>query len=289
MTATEGITGEYRPARAAPRPRPRGPGFGDRPRLDRRGHSEELAGVRDGSAAWMHSWELVTSVDGPGTRFTLFLNGCPLRCQYCHNPDTMQTRQGELVSLDDIVGKLRRYRRIFAATGGGLTISGGEPMMQPAFVQRLLREAKELGIHTAMDTSGNLGARVNASIMADLDLALLDVKSGDPETYREVTGAELAPTLDFGRRLAEAGVEIWIRFVLVPGLTDDERNVELAARHVAGWGSVSRVEVLPFHQMGSDKWANLGLDYKLADTRPPEPELVERVRSQFRAHGLTVY
>lgn len=289
MTATEGITGEYRPARSAAVPRPSGQGFGDLPLLDGLGHSEELAGVRDGSAAWMHSWELVTSVDGPGTRFTLFLNGCPLRCQYCHNPDTMQTRQGELVSLDDIVGKLRRYRRIFAATGGGLTISGGEPMMQPAFVQRLLREAKELGIHTAMDTSGNLGARVNASIMADLDLALLDVKSGDPETYREVTGAELAPTLDFGRRLAEAGVEIWIRFVLVPGLTDDERNVELAARHVAGWGSVSRVEVLPFHQMGSDKWANLGLDYKLADTRPPEPELVERVRSQFRAHGLTVY
>ena len=289
MTATEGITGEYRPGPSAAGARASGAGGGARPRGGGPGPSEGSPGGGDGAAAVMHSWELVTSVDGPGTRFTLFLNGCPLRCQYCHNPDTMQTRQGELVSLDDIVGKLRRYRRIFAATGGGLTISGGEPMMQPAFVQRLLREAKELGIHTAMDTSGNLGARVNASIMADLDLALLDVKSGDPETYREVTGAELAPTLDFGRRLAEAGVEIWIRFVLVPGLTDDERNVELAARHVAGWGSVSRVEVLPFHQMGSDKWANLGLDYKLADTRPPEPELVERVRSQFRAHGLTVY
>ena len=245
--------------------------------------------MRDGSAAWMHSWELVTSMDGPGTRFTLFLNGCPLRCQYCHNPDTMQTRQGELVSLADIVAKLRRYRRVFAATGGGLTISGGEPMMQPAFVQRLLREAKELGIHTAMDTSGNLGSRVNDSIMADLDLALLDVKSGDPDTYREVTGAEIQPTLDFGRRLAAAGKEIWVRFVLVPGLTDEEANVDAVAEHVARWETVSRVEVLPFHQMGRDKWESLGMEYRLAEVEPPSVELLDRVRAQFRAHGLTTY
>lgn len=285
----EGVTGEYRPGRSAAVERPRGRGFGDLSALLELGRSDELAGVRDGSAAWLHSWELVTSVDGPGTRLTIFLNGCPLRCQYCHNPDTMRTRQGQLVSLEEIVAKLHRYRRVFRATRGGLTISGGEPMMQPAFVQRLLRAAKELGIHTAMDTSGNLGGRVNSEIMADLDLVLLDVKSGDPATYRRVTGADLAPTLEFGDRLSRAGVETWVRFVLVPGLTDDEVNVRLAARHVAAWGSVSRVEVLPFHQMGRDKWANLGLTYELEGTQPPTPELLERVRAQFRSEGLTVY
>lgn len=285
----DGSTGEYRPERADAVDRVCGQGASGLMLIESAERSDELDGVRDGSMAWLHSWELVTSVDGPGTRLTVFLNGCPLRCQYCHNPDTMKTRQGQRVSLDEIVGKLRRYRRVFRATGGGLTISGGEPMMQPAFVQRLLRAAKEMGIHTAMDTSGNLGRRVNERILADLDLVLLDIKSGDPEIYREVTGGDLAPTLEFGRRLARAGTEIWVRFVLVPGLTDGTDNVEQAARHAAGLTTVSRVEVLPFHQMGRDKWDALGMDYRLGETTAPTPELLERVRGQFRAHGLVTY
>lgn len=285
----DGSTGEYRPERADAVDRVCGQGASGLTLIESAERRDELDGVRDGSMAWLHSWELVTSVDGPGTRLTVFLNGCPLRCQYCHNPDTMKTRQGQLVSLDEIVGKLRRYRRVFRATGGGLTISGGEPMMQPAFVQRLLRAAKEMGIHTAMDTSGNLGRRVNERILADLDLVLLDIKSGDPEIYREVTGGDLAPTLEFGRRLARAGTEIWVRFVLVPGLTDETDNVEQAARHAAGLATISRVEVLPFHQMGRDKWDALGMDYRLAETTAPTPELLERVREQFRAHGLVTY
>lgn len=285
----DGSTGEYRPERADAVDRVCGQGASGLTLIESAERRDELDGVRDGSMAWLHSWELVTSVDGPGTRLTVFLNGCPLRCQYCHNPDTMKTRQGQLVSLDEIVGKLRRYRRVFRATGGGLTISGGEPMMQPAFVQRLLRAAKEMGIHTAMDTSGNLGRRVNEQILADLDLVLLDIKSGDPGIYREVTGGDLAPTLEFGRRLARAGTEIWVRFVLVPGLTDGTDNVEQAARHAAGLATISRVEVLPFHQMGRDKWDALGMDYRLAETTAPTPELLERVRGQFRAHGLVTY
>lgn len=270
-------------------PRPSGRGTSGLRVLEGLGHHEELAGVRSGEVAWLHSWELVTAVDGPGTRLTVFLNGCPLRCQYCHNPDTMQTRQGELVALDDVVARLARYRRVFAATGGGLTISGGEPLMHPAFVQRLLRAAKELGIHTAIDTSGYLGARLNDDMLADLDLVLLDVKSGDERTYREVTGRDLAPTLRFGHRLADAGTEVWVRFVLVPGLTDAVDNVDQVARHVSAWPNVSRVEVLGFHQMGRDKWADLGLDYTLDGVRAPSADLLDRVRGQFRAHGLTVY
>ena len=251
--------------------------------------SARFAQVRAGDLGSIHSWELVTAVDGPGTRMTVFLSGCPLRCLYCHNPDTMEMRRGEAVTADEVLARVARYRAIFAATGGGLTISGGEPLMQPAFVARLLRGAKEMGVHTTIDTSGFLGAQCTDAMLDDLDLVLLDVKSGDEETYRRVTGRALQPTLDFGRRLADRGTPMWIRFVLVPGLTDAVENVERVADHVAAWGSVERVEVLPFHQMGRDKWEGLGMRYELDDVRAPEPELVERVRGQFRARGLEVH
>lgn len=252
--------------------------------------TEQLHLVRDGQLASMHSWELVTGVDGPGTRLTVFLSGCPLRCLYCHNPDTMFAAKGQPVRLEDLAARLRRYRGIFRTTNGGLTISGGEPLMQPAFVANLLRQAKELGIHTAIDTSGFLGARATDELLDDVDLVLLDIKSGLPDTYRRATGRELAPTVDFARRLAERGSEeVWIRFVLVPGLTDAVENVAAVADIAAGLPVVTRVEVLPFHQMGRDKWATLGLRYELADTCPPSPEVTERVRDQFRSHGLTTY
>jgi pyruvate formate lyase activating enzyme len=254
--------------------------------LDR---SERFAQLRAGELGSVHSWELVTAVDGPGTRLTTFLSGCPLRCQYCHNPDTMEMRRGTPIAAAELLGRLTRYAGVLKATNGGLTVSGGEPLMQPAFTARLLRGAKELGLHTAIDTSGYLGKHVSDEMLADIDLVLLDVKSGLPETYRRVTGRELAPTLEFGRRLAASGTEIWIRFVLVPGLTDDEANVEAVAEYAASLSTVSRVEVLPFHQMGRDKWAALGLDYQLDGVAPPSSELVDRVRAQFRAKDLTVY
>lgn len=251
--------------------------------------TEMFARMRAGEIGSVHSWELVTAVDGPGTRMTVFLAGCPLRCLFCHNPDTWRMRDGKAVELDTLVARLARYRGVFEATGGGLTVSGGEPLQQPVFLARLLRAAKELGIHTAVDTSGFLGAACTDEMLDDIDLVLLDVKSGDPDTYRRVTGRALAPTLDFSRRLAARGVETWVRFVLVPGLTDDVENVELVAEHVASLATVSRVEVLPFHQMGRDKWASLGVPYELEETEPPSPELVERVRGQFRARGLVTY
>ncbi|MCL3862218.1 pyruvate formate-lyase-activating protein [Actinotalea sp. K2] len=251
--------------------------------------SDRFAQMRTGELGSVHSWELVTAVDGPGTRLTTFLSGCPLQCLYCHNPDTMEMRRGEPVTAAELLARITRYRNIFQVTGGGITISGGEPLMQPAFVARILRGAKELGIHTAVDTSGYLGANCTEEMLEDIDLVLLDVKSGDPETYQKVTGRQLQPTLDFGRRLAARGTEIWVRFVLVPGLTDDPANVEAVAAYVASLPTVTRVEVLPFHQMGRDKWESLGLRYELEDTQAPSPELVARVREQFRSHGLTVY
>ncbi|WP_084106102.1 pyruvate formate-lyase-activating protein [Demequina sp. NBRC 110056] len=242
-----------------------------------------------GESASVHSWELVTAVDGPGTRLTFFLAGCPLRCLYCHNPDTWQMRRGERQSLDEVVSRIRRYAQVLRTTGGGVTISGGEPLLQPQFVENVFAACQEMGVHTALDTSGFLGARATNRLLSNTNLVLLDVKSGDPDTYKTVTGRSLAPTLDFGRRLAAQDIPIWVRFVVVPDLTDDEDNVEKAAEYIASLRSVQRVEVLPFHQMGRDKWRALGEDYALENTEPPSAELVARVRRQFARRGLIAF
>jgi len=255
---------------------------------------ERLVMMRTGELGSVHSWELVTAVDGPGTRLTVFLSGCPLRCLYCHNPDTLAMKDGEPVLADDLLARVERYRGVFAATGGGVTLSGGEALMQPAFAARILRGAKEMGVHTCLDTSGFLGTNATDTMLDDTDLVLLDIKAGDEEIYGRVTGRSLAPTLRFGRRLAERGVKVWVRFVLVPGLTDDPRNVERVADHAAAIeavrpGIVERVEVLPFHQMARDKWAELGRTYELADTAPPTADATRAVRDVFRSRGLTTY
>jgi len=242
-----------------------------------------------GDVALVHSWEMVTAVDGPGTRMTLFLSGCPLRCQYCHNPDTMEMRTGTLERVEDVVSRIKRYRRIFRVTRGGLTISGGEPLFQLAFTRRVLAEVHAAGIHTAIDTSGFLGARLSDEDLENIDLVLLDVKAGDEATYREVTGQSLQPTIDFGDRLAALGKPVWVRFVLVPGLTDDPANIERVADIVARWPNVERVEVLPFHNMGADKWRALGLRYNLGSTKPPTSRSLRETRQVFRDRGIVTY
>lgn len=252
-------------------------------------HHQKVQALHAGVMGSIHSWELVTAVDGPGTRMTLFLSGCPLQCQYCHNPDTMQLKNGTLQSVEEVLARISRYRKIFQATGGGLTISGGEPLFQHRFVRRILRGAKQMGVHTAIDTSGFLGRVADEQLLADVDLVLLDVKSGDEDTYRATTGRALAPTLAFGDRLASLGKPVWVRFVLVPGLTDAPENIRAVAEIVARWGSVQRVEVLPFHNMGEDKWTSLGLNYSLKGVQPPSSESTEAARQVFREQGLSAY
>ena len=187
-------------------------------RLDR------IKALKSGDIGFVHSWDINTSVDGPGTRMTVFMSGCPLRCQYCQNPDTWKMRDGKPVYYEAMVKKIERYADLFKATGGGITFSGGESMMQPAFVSRVFHAAKQMGVHTCLDTSGFLGASYTDDMVDDIDLCLLDVKSGDEETYHKVTGGILQPTIDFGQRLAKAGKKIWVRFVLVPGLTSSEEK-----------------------------------------------------------------
>lgn len=265
-------------------------GLGTDNNLDDITRPELMQARRSGDIALVHSWELVTAVDGPGTRMTMFMSGCPLRCQYCHNPDTMEMKVGTLERIEDVVKRIKRYKPIFKASGGGLTISGGEPLFQIAFARRVLKEVHDAGIHTAIDTSGYLGARLRDEDLDNIDLVLLDVKSGDEETYKKVTRRELQPTIDFGDRLNAIGKPVWIRFVVVPGLTDGPENVANVAKIVSRWKSnVERVEVLPFHNMGADKWHELGYPYTLEDTKPPKPEDVEKIREVFRKEGFVVY
>ncbi len=232
------------------------------------------------------SWDLSVGVDGPGTRFVVFTCGCPLRCLYCQNPETWRMRDGRQVTTDEVMAEIGTYRRFISVAGGGVTISGGEPLLQPAFTAEVLRRCHDSGLHTALDTSGLLGARATDAMLAGTDLVLLDIKSYDPATYRRLTGGPVEPTLRFARRLAELGRPTWVRFVLVPGVTDAIENVRGLALFVAGLGNVERVDVLPFHRMAAGKYQRLGLRFPLADVAPPDEALVDRVRAQFREHGL---
>ncbi|MET7473505.1 pyruvate formate-lyase-activating protein [Streptomyces sp. NPDC005648] len=235
----------------------------------------------------VHSWDLSTGVDGPGTRFVTFLSGCPLTCLYCHNPDTWRMRDGKRTSVDEIVAEAAKYTRFIEVAGGGTTVSGGEPLLQPVFTGELLHRFKhELGLHTALDTSGFLGVRATEALLRDTDLVLLDIKSWERATYREVTGRPLRPTLDFARRLADLGKEVHVRFVLVPGLTDDPVNIEGVAAFAASLGNITRVDVLPFHKLGEAKWQRLGRPFTLHDTPCPTAEQTALARSVFVAHGL---
>jgi pyruvate formate lyase activating enzyme len=252
------------------------------------GDVEETA-EGDDLVGYVHSYEVGSTVDGPGIRFVGFLTGCLLRCQYCHNPDTWHRHNGHPVTVARAMRQISKYAQVLTISKGGITLSGGEPMVQHEFMMHIFRRCKHLGLHTCIDTCGRLGDRLTDGDLMDIDLNLLDIKSGDPAIYERVTGHPLAPTVAYAQRLSELGRPTWVRFVLVPGLTDAYDNVELLADICAGLKSLERVEILRFHQMGRDKWHKLGLPYQLENTEPPDAELTERVRSQFRSRGIVVY
>ena len=247
----------------------------------------ETAGYegRESTVGWVHSYETGSTVDGPGIRITLFMSGCLLRCQYCHNPDTWHLKDGTRVELAQAVRRLGDFAPMLRAMGGGLTISGGEPLVQIGFTRGMLAAAKRMGLHTAIETSGFLGARADDDYLANLDLVILDIKSGDPDTYRKLTSKDLEPTLRFAERLNAMGKPVWVRFVLVPGLTDAPENIEKVARFVGPMKNVEWVEVLPFHQMGAFKWTSLGIDYPLDHVHPPSETQVKMALDIFRQAG----
>ena len=261
-------------------------------RIDQGKHvpeSDVRKALTSGDMGFLHSFTTGSAVDGPGVRVVAWTAGCMWRCRYCHNPDTWTMSHGIPVTLERATEELGKYRHDLKMMSGGFTLSGGEPLMQHRFAIKLLRAARAMGIHTALDTNGYYGERLTDEELEVADLVLLDLKGFDGERHRALTGMDNASTLAFARRLAEKGRPIWVRFVLVPGLTDDPADVGALADFARELGNVARVDVLPFHQMGRFKWKQLGLDYTLDDVEPPSQELVERVCATFRERGLKAY
>jgi pyruvate formate lyase activating enzyme len=251
--------------------------------------SDVRTALSTGDVGFLHSFTTGSTVDGPGVRVVAWTSGCQFRCLYCHNPDTWNMTNGIPVTLGKATEELRKYRTGLKVMAGGFTLSGGEPLMQDRFAVKLLTAAQAMGIHTALDTNGSLGTRLTDAELESIDLVLLDIKSWDAERHRQVTGMEVGPVLDFARRLAARKRPVWLRFVLVPGLTDDAENIAEIARFSGGLGNVDRVDVLPFHQMGRFKWKELKLNYALENIQPPTSEAVEQACAWFRAEGLKVY
>jgi pyruvate formate lyase activating enzyme len=242
--------------------------------------------LAEGDMGFMHSFTTGSAVDGPGIRVVGWTTGCMWRCQYCHNPDTWTMRNGIPVSAGQALEELRKYRHGLKAMSGGVTISGGEPLMQRRFVMKVLAGAKAIGIHTAIETNGFLGAELTDADLDNIDLVLLGIKTWDAQRHRALTGRDNAPTLELARRLAARKLPVWVRFVLVPGLTDDPADIGRIASFAAGLGNTARVEVLAFHQMGRFKWQTLGIRYALEHTEPPSAEALEQACGIFRAQGL---
>lgn len=245
------------------------------------------AALASGDVGFLHSYTTGSTVDGPGVRVVAWTTSCNWRCKYCHNPDTWTMANGIPVTITRATQELQKYRTGLKVMSGGFTLSGGEPLMQDRFTVKLLAAAREMGIHTALDTNGSLGERVSDDELKNIDLVLLDIKGWDSERHRQLTGNDISPVLNFARRLAARNRPMWVRFVLVPGLTDDLGDIAHIARFAASLGSVvQRVQVLPFHQMGKYKWKALNLDYNLESVSTPSIEQVESVTAEFRALGL---
>ena len=253
------------------------------------GESGIRAALESGQTGFVHSFTTGSAVDGPGVRIVAWLTACQFRCVYCHNPDTWKLTNGIPITLSRAVEVLKQYRHDLGVMRGGLTISGGEPLLQQRFVLNVFAAAKELRVHTALDTNGYLGDRLTDEDLNSIDLVLLDLKAMTPELHQRLTGMDNKPIHDFARRLAAAHRPIWVRFVLVPGWTDNMDEVARIAAFAAKLGNVERVDVLPFHQLGRFKWEKLGIDYQLRDAQPPPRETTDQAIAKFREVGLTAY
>jgi pyruvate formate lyase activating enzyme len=251
--------------------------------------SDVRTALATGDMGFLHSFTTGSTVDGPGVRVVAWTTGCMFRCLYCHNPDTWTMSNGVPVTIAKATAELRKYRQGLKIMSGGFTLSGGEPLMQHRFAVKLFSAARAMGVHTALDTNGYYGDRLTDAELETIDLVLLDFKTWDPARHSHLVGMDVGPTLEFARRLAALRRPVWLRFVLVPGLTDDLEDVAKIAAFAAGLGNVERVDVLPFHQMGRYKWKQLGMDYMLETLEPPSADLVERTVAVFQSEGLTAY
>ncbi len=237
----------------------------------------------------IHSTESFGSVDGPGVRFVIFMQGCRLRCRYCHNPDTWKTDEGgKMQSADELLDAAERYRGYWGSEGG-ITMSGGEPLLQIDFLLDLFRKAKQRDVNTCIDTAGQPFTREEPyfskfrELCGVTDLFIADIKHIDPQRHIELTGKDNGNILDMLRFLSDIGKPVWIRHVLVPGITDDDGFLRRTAEFIQTLGNVRKVEVLPYHSFGIYKWEMLGIPYSLRDTQPPDKDRVANAQRILRS------
>src|SRR5690625_4600139 len=229
----------------------------------------------------IHSIETYGTVDGPGIRYILFMQGCLLRCQFCHNPDTWKMSDGKEMTVEEVVADIKEYLPFFQASGGGVTVSGGEPLIQTPFVAALFKELKKLGIHTAIDTSAGCFSKSPSflksvdELLAYTDLVLLDLKQINSAKHKKLTGKPNEHILDFANYLAQKEVPVWIRHVLIPGITDIDEDLHKLAEFIHTLPNVEKVEVLPYHELGVYKYDALGIEYPLKHVKPPTEDRVK--------------
>lgn len=216
------------------------------------------------------------------------MQGCPLRCKYCHNPDSWKYDDGKVITTEDIFSEILKYRVFLDSGKGGVTVSGGEPLLQKNFVAELFRMCQEKEIHTALDTAGYVKGKMPVDLLEVTDLVLLDLKTINSEIHKYLTGVELEPVLNFAKYLSQTGKKLWIRHVLVPGITDRVSDVEKLADFIASLQTVELVEILPFHKFGEYKWHELGYNYLLEDILPPTEDEIANVLSIIRSRGIEV-
>lgn len=228
--------------------------------------------------AKVHSIESFGTVDGPGIRFVLFLQGCHLECKYCHNRDTWDINGGTYSSLDDIFNKIKKYKN-YIMPNGGVTVTGGEPLLQVNFLIELFKKLKEEKIHTCIDTSGVVSINENIKeVLKYTDLVLLDIKHIDPIKCKELVGKSNKLELEFAKYLSDNNIPMWIRQVLIPGYTDDENDLKKLKAFIDSLKTVEKVEILPYHKMGEYKWKSLGLEYPLKNVREPSESEIKKAK-----------
>lgn len=233
----------------------------------------------------IHSIETCGTVDGPGLRYIIFMQGCLMRCQFCHNPDTWKMSDGKETTVQELVDDIESFLPFFKSSGGGVTVSGGEPLIQAKFITELFRELKKIGVHTAIDTSGGCYSKSPSfkksldELLSLTDLVLMDLKQINPERHKTLTGLKNDHILEFAKYLNEKQIPIWVRHVLVPGISDFDEDLYNLSDFIATLSNVHRIEVLPYHKLGVYKWEELGYDYQLKDTEPPTEERVKNAET----------
>ena len=229
--------------------------------------------------AKVHSIESFGTVDGPGIRFVLFLQGCNLQCKYCHNRDTWDINGGEYKSLDEIFEKIKKYKNYIIPSGGGITVTGGEPLLQVKFLIELFKKVKQEGITTCIDTSGMVNITQDIKeLLQYTDLVLLDIKHIDDERCKQLVGTSNKKELEFAKYLSENNIKMWIRQVIVPGYTDDEKDLIKLKEFLKTLKTVEKVQLLPYHDMGKFKWEKLGQKYELENVRQANDEDIKRAK-----------